>query len=66
MLQQEIYVEGLFGIQCSGNDKQWWWFTDHREVQDTRLQIQSMVQQEGNNQHYLPQESHQVLQGDLR
>ncbi len=38
---------------------------DHQEVQDTRLQVPSLVQQEGNNQHYLPKESHQVLQSNL-
>jgi hypothetical protein len=63
----KIFSSKVFlASKFSGNDKQWWWFTDPRDVQDTRLQIQSMVQQEGNNQHYLSQESHQVLQGDLQ
>jgi len=65
VLQQDICIQDNQSRECSINDKQWWWSEDHREMQDTGLQVFGLVQQESHHEHHLPQEPYPVLLGSL-
>jgi hypothetical protein len=65
VLQQDVCIQNIQGYKCFLDNKQWRWSEDHQEMQDTGLQVFSLVQQESHHQHHLPQEPYQVLPGDL-
>jgi hypothetical protein len=65
VLQQDICIQYNQSRERSLNDKQWWGSEDHQEMQDTRLQVFGLIQQENHHEHHLPQEPYQVLSGNL-